>query len=275
MDFIENAFDAVGNAVGSVADTVFSAFDKNIAEPILSPMMNAIGNFLQPILMNGNVWMTALTAGFGNIAGAASAVGGADGAMSAADAEGWLGGGSGNTLGSSTTGVSTNPVDVLSDGSAAAGGSAAPSSGGSLSQADAEGWLGGGTNAAGQVVGPTGAPTGGGLINGFMNFAKANPTTALGMMNLGSSVIGGIGNNITQNQLMDKKIQGEKEMLAQKTLEEQKLAEWRRRFIQGGSYFDAKLPFNGGAPAQPLTRPGGAPVYGSGGVINGVMTPGG
>lgn len=116
-----------------------------------------------------------------------------------------------------------------------------------------------------------GGAASGGIINSALNFAKANPLVTVAGAQLGAGIIGGIGNNITQNQLMDKKIQADKDLLAQKTAEEEKLAEWRRRFIQGGSYFDAKMPFGpatagGGSPG--LRRPDGTPVYGSGGIIN-------
>lgn len=104
----------------------------------------------------------------------------------------------------------------------------------------------------------------GDLWAGLPDIAKAALiTSGVGLV---SGTIQGIGSYVTQNELMEKKIQSEKDLLAQKTEEESKAAENKRRLIQSGDYFSAKLPFSPKKGAV-LTRPGGAPVYGSNGLI--------
>lgn len=116
---------------------------------------------------------------------------------------------------------------------------------------------------------PGATPDGGGLID----WARNNKMLAYGAMQVGTGIVGGIGQNLTQNQLMDKRIQADKDLLEQKKRNAQELEEWRRRFTQSGSYFDAAMPVSKGPSA--LTRPGGAPVYDpNGGLIASQMNKG-
>lgn len=110
-----------------------------------------------------------------------------------------------------------------------------------------------------------------GIIDKTLAFAKANPYATIAATSLASGIIGGVGQNITQNELMDKKIQADKDLLARKTDEEAKQAENRRKFIQGGSYFDVDVPIRA-KPGGVLRRPDGTPVFGSG-IINNAMRP--
>jgi hypothetical protein len=70
--------------------------------------------------------------------------------------------------------------------------------------------------------------------------------------------------------MQEGKFKQEKEMQAQKLADEKDLAAWKRRFIQGGSFFDAKLPFSAPAQQKQLRRPDGSPVH-AGGIINAAM----
>lgn len=111
----------------------------------------------------------------------------------------------------------------------------------------------------------TNTTTSEGLIDKIMGWGKDNKLAAYGAM----QVLGGIGNNLTQNQLMDKKTASDRQLLAQRTEEERKAAENRRKLIQSGSYFSGNLPFSA-TQAKPLRRPDGSLVYGSGLIANGM-----
>lgn len=101
-----------------------------------------------------------------------------------------------------------------------------------------------------------------GLVDSIMNWGSKNPWQAAGLL----QVAGGIGQNITQNEIMDKRVEGDKALLAQKTEEERKAAENKRKLIQSGSYFTGSIPIAGGDKV--LRRPDGTLVYGPNGIIN-------
>lgn len=109
----------------------------------------------------------------------------------------------------------------------------------------------------------------GGIINNAMGavleFGKEYPGLALAGGQMATGIIGGIG----QSGMLDRKIQADKEMQEQKMADAQSLEEWKRRFIQGGSSYDAKVPFQ--PTNQPLKRPDGSNVYATPGIVAGAM----
>lgn len=96
-----------------------------------------------------------------------------------------------------------------------------------------------------------------GLIQGVMKFAKDNPLLTKGILDIGGGILKGIGDS----GLQDDKQQHEKDLLTQKLAQDKDLMEWKRRFIQGGSFFDAKLPFSAPSEQRQLLRPDGTPVH--------------
>lgn len=113
---------------------------------------------------------------------------------------------------------------------------------------------------------PPAAESSEGLISRIMGWAEKNPRFAVAG---GLQVLGGIGQNLTQNQIMDKKTSSDKELLARKYAEEEKAAAARRAMVQSGSYFSGALPFSA-TSAKPLRRPDGSLVY-TGGLIGNAM----
>lgn len=109
-----------------------------------------------------------------------------------------------------------------------------------------------------------------GLIQSSLDFVKENPLATVGAGQLVSGVVSGVGNNITQNQLADKKAKADRELLAARTQEEANALEARRRFVQSGSYYSAAVPMRAG-PQQPLRRPDGTSVYAPNGLIASAM----
>lgn len=109
-----------------------------------------------------------------------------------------------------------------------------------------------------------------GLVSRFMGLHPAVQQAAtLGAAGLITGAIGGAGQYLTQNTLLDKRIAADREAQAQKVRETQELEEWKRRFTQGGSYFNADVPI---APkARQLLRPDGTPVYGANGLVTRAM----
>lgn len=110
-----------------------------------------------------------------------------------------------------------------------------------------------------------------GLIQNMLDWAKANPTLAVGSAGLGLSAVKGAGDYFAQKDAAKRKTESEKELLDKKAEEEMRLAEFRRQFVQGGSYYNAKIPFSANS-AKPLLRPDGTPVYNqNGGLISTAM----
>lgn len=129
----------------------------------------------------------------------------------------------------------------------------------------------------GQPGGPTGLPapqTSPGIIDSVLKFGNQNPFLTSGLLQLGGGIFQGIANNKTANDVVDKRIAAEKELEASKLENAKALEEWKRTFIQGGSYFDSRIPFK--APAQPrqLRRPDGSLVH-QPGIVAGAMQGGG
>lgn len=111
-----------------------------------------------------------------------------------------------------------------------------------------------------------------GIIDSVLQWGSKNPLLASTALQLTGGIIGGIGNNITANDIADKNIQAAKELQEMKLQQEKELLEWKRRFTQEGSYFDARVPIRPGANKQ-LRRPDGTPVYApGGGLISSQMT---
>lgn len=121
------------------------------------------------------------------------------------------------------------------------------------------------------VMGVSGQPAASkGVISGAMDFAKENPLLAFGAMSVGAGAVSGVGQYMVQKELQKDRIAAEKEMQAKKLEDAQALEEWKRRFTQAGSYFDARIPVRP-RPGAVLRRPDGSPVYGGGGVISSTM----
>lgn len=97
-----------------------------------------------------------------------------------------------------------------------------------------------------------------GLIEGVMNWAEANPTLTAGLLNIGGGILKGIGDQKRHEQTLEHLDR----QRAQQLEDSKALEEWKRRFIQGGSFFDVLMPFR--APEQPrqLRRPDGSLVRG-------------
>lgn len=102
-------------------------------------------------------------------------------------------------------------------------------------------------------------PTGKGLLESSLDWANKNPFVAGMGLQIGGGLLKGIGDNQTAKEVTERKIEGEKELQAQKTAEQLALEEERRKKIQSGSYFDAKVPIK--PSGQPLRRPDGSLVY--------------
>lgn len=115
----------------------------------------------------------------------------------------------------------------------------------------------------------------GGIIDGFMKMVNGmtpQQATLAGALGAGAlGVVGGIGSALLNKDTAEKRIQADKDLLAQKTTEEQKAAENKRAMIQSGSYFDAKIGVAAPTTPRPLRRPNGALVYAQPGIVAGAM----
>lgn len=105
------------------------------------------------------------------------------------------------------------------------------------------------------AAGPA-AANNGGIISSAMKYAKDNPLLALGALNLAGGVVKGIGQSQLQKDLMERQY-----------AQEVGLQEWKRRFTQGGSYFDANVNVKPAAN-KTLRRSDGTPVHG---IVAGTM----
>lgn len=171
-------------------------------------------------------------------------------------------------LSGTMTDVSPGLVDAASTGA-----TAAPVSDPGTVSND---WLraGAGMDGGGFAPGAGGPPptSGSGIIDSIMKFGKENQMLSSGIMQVGGSMIKGMFDSNTANEVMDKRIAADRELLTQKTTEAQRLEEWKRRFTQGGSYFDAQV--NMKPKSNVLRRPDGSVVYAQPGIITGAMANG-
>lgn len=107
-----------------------------------------------------------------------------------------------------------------------------------------------------------GAPSGSsGLINSLLDNKL--------LVAAGMQAAGGVGAALLNSANMDKKIEADKALQDQKVDNAIELEQAKRALIQGGSYFDAKLPFK--AKPGVVTRPDGTPVYDNRGLISRAM----
>lgn len=109
-----------------------------------------------------------------------------------------------------------------------------------------------------------------GVIDSVLDFSNKYPAAALGVTTAGAQLAGGVVAGVGASQRQEDQQQHERELLEQRIQKEKELEEWKRQFTQGGSYFDAKPKIRPG-PSKVLTRPGGTPVYGPGGMISTMM----
>lgn len=165
-----------------------------------------------------------------------------------------MGGGSGG-LGAAQqmAGLSTNPASVILDGAptimenAVAGyGAGVPS---------------------GTVVGSGIGGVAGGAGNSILDWAMKNKELATTGAQLVFGAMKGVGDRDAAKEMMDRRIQADQALLAQRTEEAKELDEWKRRFTQAGSFFDAPVP-KANANATQLRRPDGSLVYSNGIIAN-------
>lgn len=112
-----------------------------------------------------------------------------------------------------------------------------------------------------------------GLIDSWMKFSKENPVATVVGAQLAGGVIQGIGAAqrqdealASQERMQERNISAQRELLDQRLEDAKAMEEFKRRFTQAGSYFDA-TPKVKPAADKVLRRPDGTPVY-SGGVIS-------
>lgn len=111
----------------------------------------------------------------------------------------------------------------------------------------------------------------GGIIDSVLKFANENQTLTGGMVSGALGVVGGIGSALLNKSTAEKKMEADKELLSQKTVEDLKAAENKRAMIQSGSYFDSKLGVSAPQATRQLRRPDGTLVYAQPGLITGQM----
>jgi hypothetical protein len=189
------------------------------------------------------------------------------------------GGGSGASLAEGTAGVRTGGEEfLLGEGTSPALGDAGSMTLEGGAQAPGVGDAGAfdqwGARASGEpyadIIGSSGpAPASKGIISGAMDWAKQNPLLGLGALSVGAGVVSGAGTYLAQKDLQEDRLHADRELQAQKVEDAKALEEWKRRFAQSGSYFDARIPIKP-RPGAVLKRPDGSPVY-SGGVISTTM----
>ncbi len=110
------------------------------------------------------------------------------------------------------------------------------------------------------LVNVTGSQDSAGMLSKFLNWAKdpKNGQLAAAMVQTVGGLLKGIGTAANQRDMAQ----------YQQQLAEQ-LAQWQRSFTQSGDYWGAKVGISPSGRA--LTRPSGAPVYGSGGLISNAL----
>jgi hypothetical protein len=112
-------------------------------------------------------------------------------------------------------------------------------------------------NYQGALAVPVGAtfnvpPTG--IIDTILKTVKDNPQVAAAAVQAGGQTLAGAFKGDADKELLDAKKQAEID-----------LAQAKRALVQGGSYFNANLPYKPSGAA--LRRPDGTPVYNSNGII--------
>lgn len=123
------------------------------------------------------------------------------------------------------------------------------------------------------IIGTSAPAASRGIIGGAMDWATKSPSNtllALGGLQAATGVVGGVGQYMAQRDLQEERLNAERELQQQKVDDAKELEEWKRRFTQSGSYFDANIPFRR-KPGAILRRPDGSPVYASPGIVAGAM----
>lgn len=106
------------------------------------------------------------------------------------------------------------------------------------------------------------------MFDEFLGLVKQYPGPAASLAGGVLSAAGGVGAALLGSSANDKKIQAEKDLLAEKTTQEQAMLDYKRGLIQSGSYFGSTLPVQAPAQPRPLRRPDGSLVFGPNGLIN-------
>lgn len=122
---------------------------------------------------------------------------------------------------------------------------------------------------AGSVTAPPGTSTGGGLINSVLDWGKANPQLASGVLQAGGGLLKGIGDRSTAMEITNKRIAADQALQDSRVQNAIDLENAKRAIIQGSSMFDSTLALKPGN--TPLKRPDGTPVYGPNGLITSQM----
>lgn len=188
-----------------------------------------------------------------------------------------------NFFDSATTGAS-NAAEIVGDVGAGGGGgglggdllaqqvSGLPSTASETLLSGETGAFDMGTGGVAEAMGltPSAANVSPGVINSAVDWMKKNPSLAVGGGQLIFGALNGIGNRQAAAEMMDRRIQADKELLAQRASDAKELEEWKRRFTQAGSFFDATVPVRAPATSQPLRRPDGSQVYSNGIIANSV-----
>lgn len=291
-DIISGVADAVGGVVEGAVNVVESVAESGIGQLVATAAGFYFGGPLGAALVSGGLSLASgadplqalLKGGLSYLGG--SMLGGASGGIEnslsaelAAGAPEAAAGAATDSLASQVAGTSIDPQKFLlasanpnpgtmsdvSSGLFGSGGEAA------LPATDSMGVFPG--EVSGQWGGATGFPTPANASpwQRALQFAKDNKEIATGGLMVGGGIINSVMTGVAQNEMLDKKLAAEKELQAQKLTDAQSLEEWKRRFIQGGSYGGGKLNL---APStdQTLRRPDGTPVYVTGtGIINNAM----
>src|SRR3990167_164516 len=117
-------------------------------------------------------------------------------------------------------------------------------------------------NAALGVAPATTAAASPGIIDSVLQFGQKNPALTLGAMSLAGGVAMGVGGYQTAMDLQE-----------QKKKDAQEMEQWKRQFVQGGSYYDANVNMRPGTGVA-TRRSTGAPLHagiGNPGLINSQM----
>lgn len=258
---------AMWAALGSAAGTVLTG--GNLGDALKNGALAYAGGQIFGAAGNAG---TGIDASTGQFAGETSASGPAGASAAPSTTDGLI---------ASQMGVSTSPEQMLMASAPQSSATMTDVSPGMLNAAaDNAVGAGAGTPAMPGAVADSGAISGmssnlvappsprGGLIGGVMDWAEANPRLSGPLAAAGVQVAGGalagMGNQANQRQMLETRIQADRDLQTQKQQQAIELEEWKRKFAQSGSYFDALIPFKR-ATNTALARPGGAPVFNAGG----------